>query len=143
MSVFVTTCVYFKHFCKMLDHWNDVKGFALIWQKVGLIGLTYTECKLRNWKHDSGDYVMVIHVVVALVKLISLGYLKNKLIISESMYETDICSIFSTERYRVSVFHQLWTYQNMQGKKHQTCAFHITILSNWIIHSMFLPQLSN
>lgn len=23
------------------------------------------------------------------------------------MYETDICSIFSTERYRVSVFHQL------------------------------------
>lgn len=50
---------------------------------------------------------MVIHVVVALVKLISLWYLKNKLIISESMYETDICSIFSTERYRVSVFHQL------------------------------------
>lgn len=73
MSVFVTTCVYFKHFCKMLDHWNDVKGFALIWQKVGLIGLTYTECKLRNWKHDSGDYVMVIHVVVPFVKLISLG----------------------------------------------------------------------
>lgn len=40
---------------------------------MGFIGLFYVECKLRNWKYDFGDYVMVIYVVVVLVKLIGLG----------------------------------------------------------------------
>lgn len=72
---------------------------------MGFIGLIYIECKLRNWKYDFGDYVMVIYVVVVLVKLISLGYFKNKLIIFELMYEIDICSIFLIEWYWVSVFY--------------------------------------
>ena len=45
LNVFVSTCKKFRHFCKMLENWNDVKGLALIWQKVGLIGLAYTASK--------------------------------------------------------------------------------------------------
>lgn len=140
MSFFVTTCVYFKHFCKMLDHWNDVKGFALIWQKVGLIGLTYTECKLRNWKHDSGDGDTCSCTISQTDQ--SGGILKTSLSYLNQCMKL-ISAAFSQQNGIESAFFTNWTYQNMQGKKHQTSAFQITILSNWIIHSIFLPQLSN